>query len=568
MNAPSTATIDNSNKYGFGRFPHGLCQDPGCERAACHDYQGTKVCRDHLPKEVIFCPFLGQQTKLFAATERYVLGGGGAGGSKTFCGSRLYMKQWVVAQDHWKKTGDRTRGWSLFLRRTIPELLQVISDFLGYYQKVDAGARWVAMDKMAVFPNGYTVQFGGMEHEQDIDKYWGNAYSLVVADEATQFYITQLERIDQRIRLEDRDPLAKMLQFYYLTNPLGGLTKQWLKRRFVKPAPPETSFVTEVKLEDGRVKKARSIYIPSNLFDNPALVDGGDYEATLRRHSQATIRALLYNDWDVDEGTWIGEDWQPQFHICEPFVIPNGWFKFKMADYGFRARSSILWIAVDPDDNWICYRSWSQAGLTVGQVAARVREIEAQPLVIKMGSRRITVTGPEWDEINECSTVYGPMDNELWSGKTETGESRGEILQTAGTGFSRSNKDPDGAAEHIRSRLRRRTRTGKGDEVVAGLRFFSTCKTRIHKPDGTWDETGPVITIPTIPFDTNNPDRWDTTADDHDLDALGYGALSRPMTGSADEPLPPGQGVVYDILKLRQSQKQQNTLPEWYRHHG
>ncbi len=562
-----TATLaPHLDKYGHQRYPFGRCAEPGCERAACHEpRKGHRVCRSHLDRGIIFCPFLGQQTKLYSATDRYVLGGGGAGGSKTYCGARLWIKQWAKANARWRQTGETTQGWGIFFRRTIPELLQVRDDFLTYFQKVDPGVKWVSQYNLAKFPCGYTVQFGGMENPNDWTKFWGAQYTLAVFDEATQFTIEQIEKIDLRMR--SVDPLLT-IQLYLLTNPIGGATKTYLKSRFVTPAPPETRVEVPVKLEDGRVIKKTQVYIPSNLFDNPALMESGEYEATLRRHSMNTIRALLHNDWDVDEGSWVGEDWDPRYHVVLPFAIPRGWFKFKCGDYGMRARSSVLWIAVDPDDNWTVYRSLSVTGKTARELAYLIREIELQPLDVKVDGKTIRVTEPEWDEHNDCSTVYGPMDASCWSKQGESGESRGEILQTMGTGFHRSNKDVDSAAEQIRNRLRRRMPTGHGDEVIAGLRFFTTCKTRYQAANGTWAETGPIITIPTVPFNPSNPDRWDTDADDHDLDALGYGSLSRPMAGTAEEPLPPGQGVVYELLKFRNQQSNQGPFPDWSRANG
>lgn len=560
------ATAEARNKYGYRRFPFGKCATEGCESAACHEpSKNHRVCRRHLDRDTIFCPFLGQQTKLMRATDRYVLGGGGAGGSKTYCGSRIWLKQWSAAQAHYRATGERTKGWCLFLRRTIPELLQVIGDFRTYYQRVDSGARWNEQYKLAEFPNGLTVQFGGMENGHDWQKYWGPQYTLVVFDEATQFTVEQIEKLDQRLRSDD-PVLGSMIQLYLLTNPMGAATKQYLKSRFVTVAPPETRVPVDVTLDDGRVIKQSQVYIPSNLFDNPALMESGEYEATLRRHSQATIRALLYNDWDVDEGSWIGDDWDPRVHICEPFQLPRGVFKWKCADYGYRARSSVLWMAADADDNWICYRSLSVTQKTAEELSRIIREIEQQPYYVKVDGKRVLVTEPEWDEVNDSSTVYGPMDAACWN-KQGHGPTLGETFQQMGTGFRRSSKDPDGAADQIRSRIRRRTPDGRGG-VVAGLRFFSTCLTRFKDGAGRWQETGPLVTIPTIPFDQANPDRWDTTDDDHDLDALGYGALARPMRGTVEEPLPPGQGVVYDILRLRAQSNQRGALPDWNSSNG
>jgi hypothetical protein len=558
----TTTTEEIKNKYGFRRYPFGRCTHEACEAAACHEPEkGKRVCRRHLPKNIVFCPFLGQQTKLFRAPDRYVLGGGGAGGSKTYCGARLWLKQWTVAQQHWRTTGERTGGWCIFFRRTIPELLQVIDDFRTYYQVVDSQARWVEQYKLAKFPNGLTVQFAGMENDHDWQKYWGPQYTLAVFDEATQFTVEQIEKMDQRLRSPD-PLLGGKVQLYLLTNPIGAATKQYLKARFVKVAPPETRVPIKETLEDGRVVTKTQVYIPSNLFDNPALMESGEYEATLRRHSVATIRALLYNDWDVDEGSWVGEDWDPRVHLCLPFTLPRGAFRFKAADYGYRARSSVLWFAVDADDNWVCYRSLSVTGKTAEELARLIREVELQPLYARVGDKRVLITEPEWDEINDCSTVWGPMDSACWNQQGE-GPSRGETFQTMGTGFLRSAKDPDGAADQIRARLRRRMPDGRGGEV-AGLRFFTTCKTRYKDGAGRWTETGPIVTIPGIPFDPNNPDRWDTTDDDHDLDALGYGALYRALRGTTEEPLPPGQGVVYDLLRIRAQAQQRGPLPDWY----
>ena len=95
-----------------------------------------------------------------------------------------------------------------------------------------------------------------------------------------------------------------------------------------------------------------------------------------------------------------------------------------------------------------------------------------------------------------------------------------------GTGFKKADRSRESAAEQIRNRLRSRTANANGELVIPGIRWFRTCKTR--KKVGTkyvW--TGPVVTIPSVPCDVANPDVWDTTADDHDLDFAGYGTLHR-----------------------------------------
>jgi hypothetical protein len=570
VSASTSAWVrERDTTYGAGKFPFGPCAD--CDQAACHrsqDAAGNErlVCRDHLPEEVVFCPFLGQQEKLVIETARRVLGGGGAGGSKTYAGSRLWLKQYQGEQPRYERGEIRqSLGHFLFLRRTIPELLQVIDDFHGYRDIIGPN-RWDGDHNCCTFENGYKVQFGGIKDDNDWRKYYGAAYTMIVFDEATHFTKTQIQQLDSRIRCADK-VLGKQLQLYLLTNPVGGETKQWLKEQFVTHGPEKRVFASYT-LADGRTIRQSQVYIPCNLYDNPALVADGQYEASLMGKGDATRRALLLNDWDVDEGTWVGDDWDRDVHVCEPFPIPKSWPRTKAGDYGYgrstqtRTRTAIHWYASDPEGNLVCYRAWSCRGLTAYEVGVRIREIERQPLTWKDKSgRRITITEGEWDEERECSNVYGPMDASMWSaqGEAQHGESRGEILDALGCGFYRSDKGHDlrkQSAEHIRNRLRSRTPDAKGslDPGIPGLRFFrGLTETRMPGPDGGTILTGPTHTIPGVQFDPKDPDVWDTDGDDHDLDTLAYEVLDRPIPGEKTEEREDDN--VVDLWKVREPVK-------------
>lgn len=543
--------------YFSSKFPYGQCVENGCGRAACHRYADNdngerRVCRKHLPENIIFCPFMGQQEKLFSTECRYVLGGGGAGGTKTYGGARLWLKQYYREEQR-IEAGEisRSKGRALFLRRTIPEVLQVIEDFKSYFRRIDPNAKWSEEYNQATFSNGYVVRFGGMQDDDDWQKYWGDYWTLVVFDEATQFKIKQIEKVDLRIRCDDPNIV---LQLYLLTNPIGGETRSYLKARFVRVAEPEQVVVIPTKLTDGRIVEDTQVYIPSNVFDNPALMEDGRYEATLRRYGANTLRALLFNDWDVDEGAWVGDDWDPAVHVVEPFPIPKGWTRFKAMDYGHSARTAVHWYAVDPENNIVCYRSVSYTGKVAEEVARLIRGIEME--------------AGEWDMMTDCSTVFGPADASLWARQGEGVESRGEILDNHGCGFYRGPNRYAGyrsdAANQIRSRLRRRTANAVGELVVPGIRFFSTCKTKVRTKDGRVDETGPIVTIPQVATDEKDPDVWDTDGDDHDLDTLGYACSSRPISGEHELPQDPQQAVVMDMLKWKtQQQPRRAVFPEW-----
>lgn len=549
------------NTYGHRKYPFGQCSEGGCEAAACHriyteaNADGFRlVCREHVPSRYVFVPFLGQQEKLFEATERWVLGGGGAGPGKTYAGARLWLKQFHGEHARYlkaRKEGKhfQSKGWALFCRRTMPELLQVINDFKKYYKRIDPKAKWNQNEKTCSFACGYIVQFAGMEDEDDYLKYYGGEYTLIVLDEAVQFTKKQILEIDSRLRCSD-PVLSAQLQLYLLTNPVGptanaAATKAWLKKRFVRRADPEQAVKLKVKLADGREIIEWQVYIPCNIYDNPALLEDGKYEANLMLKGVHMRRALLLNDWDVDQGAWVGDDWDPTVHIRDPFKIPGTWPKYKQGDYGMRSLSSVQWVAVTPDGAHIVYRAWNCRGLTAKEMIPRLKRIEQQPLKWHnpRTGKTITVVEPEWNEASDCSTIFGPLDASCWSkqGESENGESRGEQFETGGVGFYPSAKGAKlrhDAADHIRYRLRTPVPDLNGSLETNWrlLMFFrDTTDTRMTDEDGQEEVVGPTRSIPVLPFDEKDPDVWDTKANDHDMDALAYGQLSRPPGGEHDE---------------------------------
>ena len=510
--------------------PYGACQpaNDNCENPAIHRHpEGNLVCRQHLPVETIWAPFLGKQERFMATTERYVLFGGSAGPGKSDCAIRKWIPQWHREHQRWVAGEiDQSVGHVLILRRQIPELLQLISRFKRFFKRLDENAVWDVQKRLCTFSCGYVVQFAGIENEDDWEKYYGPEYTMVIFDEATQFTIEQIEQLDSRIRTTD-PILAESLQLILCTNPVGHETKLHLRERYVEAAPAEQTVIIRTRLRDGRTVDATQVYIPASIYDNPAILQDGQYEANLMRKGSAMRRALLDGDWYVDSGSWVGEDWDPSIHICEPFAIPKNWTRFKSADYGFSSNSSVQWWAVDFDGNMVCYRSLTIKGKTAQELGAIIRELESETLwATDADGKTVKVSEPEWDKEADCSTVWGPMDQSLWNRMGETGPSRGEILQSMGCGFFKADRSRESAAEQMRNRLRRRTPNANGDLVIPGIRWFSSCTTK-QRVGNKVVTTGPIKTIPAVEIDPANPDVWDTTGNDHDLDAAGYGALYR-----------------------------------------
>lgn len=524
------------------KAPYGACAD--CDEPAVHRHpDGRFVCRAHLPPETIWAPFLGKQERAMACMARYLLFAGAAGPGKSDIQLRKWIPQWHTEHLRWSRSEiERSVGHWIIFRRELPELAQLISRFKRFYLKLDPGAQWHEQSKTCTFSCGYVVQFGGMEGTDDWQKYYGPEYTGMGFDEASQFTVEQIEELDTRIRTTD-PVLAKTLQMVLTTNPVGNETKRWLRERFVEAAEPEQPVLLKTKLRDGRVVEDWQVFIPANIYDNPAILADGKYEANLLRKGAATRRALLDGDWYVDAESWVGDDWVPSIHVCDPFTIPKEWFRFKMGDYGFASNSSIQWGAMDFDANIVIYRSLTIRGKTARELGALIREIESEPLYID----GVKIVDKEWDADIGRSTVWGPMDQSLWNRVGETGPSRGEILDEMGCGFFKADRSRESASDQLRTRLRRRTANANGDLVIPGIRWFRTCKNKQKRGNRTV-ETGPVITIPAIGIDEAKPDLWDTTGDDHDIDAAGYGCLYRVVPPSVEDPQ-------FDELLARRNRK-------------
>lgn len=446
-------------------------------------------------------------------------------------------------------------GRSILLRRTMPELREIIDRCRGDFKLIDPGAEYHAQTYTWTMSCGYKYMFGHMEEESDWTKYQGFQFTWIGFDELTSFTEEQYDKLD--VWLRSKDPVLKnMLAMRAGTNPIGpGLL--WVRSRFYEVAPPGTPVEIQVKVtveEDGIKKqktvKRRQIFIPARVSDNKS-VDEGEFAATLTLKSAATRRALLHGDWYAGaEGVWVGEDWDPEVHVCEPFKIPPGWPKFRMGDYGYQwpGMASIQWGAVDTDKNIVIYRSLTTVRQNAEMLAYRVKEIE--------------MDAGEWDVERGCSKLRGPLDSSCWSQTGAIGPTIAESFFNVGVIWDKCDKNREAAAEQVRQRLVRRTahptvkdEKGKPAYIVPGIRWFNTCWSYVVTPKGRKVKVGPIYTIPVLPADEANPDVPDTKGNDHDYDAASYGCMSRPLAALQDK-------VPRDELAERKKRMKESQQPK------
>ena len=224
---------------------------------------------DNLPKavkeqldnhNVLFHPNEGPQTDFLAAGEKDVLYGGAAGGGKSYA-----MLVDPLRYAH------RKAHRALILRRSMPELREMIDKSRELYPQAFPGAKFREVEKLWNFPSGAKVEFGFLERDADVYRYQGQAYSWIGFDEITHLP-TEFSWNYLASRLRTTDP--EIQTYLRCTANPGGVGSHWVKKRYIEPHESNKSFIGN----DGLTRK----FIPAKLADNPYLADDGIYEQMLK----------------------------------------------------------------------------------------------------------------------------------------------------------------------------------------------------------------------------------------------------------------------------------------------
>ena len=424
-----------------------------------------KALKEEVEDNIMFQANEGPQTDFLAAPERDVLYGGAAGGGKSYA-----MLIDPLRYAH------RAAHRALILRRSMPELRELIDKSRELYPKAFPGCKYKEVEKLWNFPSGAKIEFGFLERDADVYRYQGQAYSWIGFDEITHLP-TEFGWNYLASRLRTTDPQIKT--YMRCTANPGGVGAIWVKKRYVDPSPPNESF----KGADNLTRK----FIPARLEDNPYLAKDGRYQQMLEALPDVQRRQLLEGNWDITEGAAFTE-FDLNKHIVIPFDIPLGWERLKGIDYGYASESACIWGAVDPTDRTlIIYRELYRKNLTGVDLANVITQMEVQ----------------------DPYSVQGVLDTSAWARTGTTGPTVGETLQRAGHKLRRADKNRIQGKIQIHEYLRVQ-QSGR-----PRLQIFNTCPNLIRELQG-------------LPLDKNNSEDVDTHAPDHAYDALRYLIMSRP----------------------------------------
>lgn len=328
-----------------------------------------------------------------------------------------------------------------------------------------------------------------------------NAQTWIGFDELIQFEEEQYTQIEGRCRTSD-PVLRPMLKVRSMSNPYSRMDDSgakdftikdpnWVRRYFVDPAQEGRKSINKtVILHDGTKQVRSRIYLPATLYDNPDKEFVKDYETTLRTKPPHIQQALLFGNWYHVPNGFYSEIWDPGLHICKPFRIPKHWPKFRAMDWGFKKPGTVLYFAIDEDDNLYCFHEYNFQGKDAAVVARDLRDIER-----KMGL---------WTECG--SAVTGPADTQLWEQRGDVGRSKAEEMQRVGITWTKADKrSRKRNAERISTRLM----DHENKKTTPGLVIFSSCRETIK-------------TLPAIGVSANDPETPADGGPDHWHDTMGY----------------------------------------------
>lgn len=484
-----------------------------------------------LSQHIIWRPNAGPQERLvnLPDTINEVLYGGARGGGKT---DGMLGKHAIKAS----KYGKAVIG--VFFRKTREDLKEAIQRSQDIYGPI--GARYSGQGKQWVFPNGARLKFEYLSNDTDAQNYQGHNYSDLYFEELQNWGDpTPINKLRATLRAP-----GIPCQFHATANP-GGPGHQWVKTRYIDPAPDGWKVLWE-DFEDpftGEVRRLNRLYIPSKITDNPHL--GPQYVATLQQTgSQELVKAWLLGDWSVIDGAFF-DNWSNDKHVIRPFKIPDDWHRFRSMDWGSAKPFSVGWWAVVTDDYpvenmagkkvilprgaLIRYREWygvkkDLSGITVPNVG------------VKMTAEQVAegIKELEHDDRKVQPDITGVIDPA--TNISDGGPSIRERLHKCGVSFYNADNKrvPSGKAlggwDQLRARLE-----GEGGRPM--LYAFSTCVDLIR-------------TLPALQHDEKRPEDVNTDQEDHAPDEARYAVMSRPYTRPSETPDKPidAQPTVGNIM--------------------
>jgi hypothetical protein len=447
------------------------------------------------PVTVLWQPQPRQAMFIRCPTLEVVFGGARGGGK-----SDAVLGDWM---EHSHAFGQNARA--LAIRRSIVQLDELIERAKEIYLPI--GAQWHEQKKTFIMPAGGILRMRYLDNDDDAALYQGHSYTRLYVEELTNFpSFSPIAKLIATLRSAQGIPC----QMKATCNP-GGVGHNWVKTRYIDPAPAFTPYS-----DDGG--ETFRTFIPSRLQDNEILMrqDPG-YVARLKRAgNKELVRAWLEGDWDIVIGAFFPE-FDARKHVIPAARVPDEWrTRYRAMDWGSARPYAVLWIAVADGHTPLTWPFEIPRGALV--VYREMYGWAGEPNVgLRWPASRVGQAIRDADMGDELNAGLCRLDPSAFA--TNGGPSIAEMMARQGAWFHPADnrrvagRGAMGGWNQIRDRL-------LGEDGRPMLYIMDNCRHLMR-------------TLPTLPMSSVLPDDVDTNAEDHAADALRYGCMARPYIAPA-----------------------------------
>ena len=488
--------------------------------------------------EIIWSPLPGSQTMAMDSRANYTLYHGSRGPGKTLTQLMRFLRH--VGKGY----GKHWRG--VIFNCSHKSLDNIVAESKIWIPKLKDGAEWLASASQYMWrwPTGEVLMFRHANKEDDYDEFHGMQIPWIGFDELTKHASPAFHDKVMSTNRSGFDPIADTpkddygnyltpdglplppipLEVFSTTNS-SGVGRNWVKRRFIDPAPSGTMVKTVVDVYNPKTKQREpftktQIAIFGSYKENPYL--DPQYVAGLETERDPNLRrSWLLGDWNVTSGGALDDLWDDNIHILEPFQIPESWYIDRSYDNGTLHPFSVgFWAEADGTEATIVKSGrvykWGPPPGTLIQIAEYYGSEEiGTNKGIGLASKTIAQNIKEIEAalkrtgLIKTDVRAGAADNKIRDTNPDA-DNMEKIMQKEGVYWLPSDKSSGSRAVGLQL-FRERLENSKKDEGP-GIYFFRTCRASIQ-------------TIPCLPRDTKKLDDVDTTAEDHAYDMARYRIL-------------------------------------------
>jgi terminase large subunit-like protein len=350
---------------------------------------------------------------------------------------------------------------------------------------------WNGEERSFTFPQSKNsrILLGFLRHADDIYKYQGNEYDLIIFEEATHYPWASVSwLINNRLRATVPGSLPFV---FYPTNP-GNVGHFWFNRVFVR--------------RDFRDEERPNEYafVQAKLADNRVLMERDPSYARKLDQLQEPYRSW-YRDglWTAGVGSGLAM-LNRRVHLIPPFEVPSHWLRFGAFDWGFNHPFAFGEYAVSEDGDLFKLQSITGRFLLPHEIAQRI--------TAHVDPKRLKYIAAGLDAFH------------VLKARGENTPTIAESLGKHGLHLSPANTDRIPGWNNLRSFLAWQNIGPGATEGEPGLRFFDnpgnqTCLDQLEAMVSDPDDPEDVLKV--------NADEHGEGGDDY-ADETRYACASRP----------------------------------------